>query len=1010
MYAELLCRSNGSFLRGGSKPEELVEQAAELGYKALAIADLNGVYGLAKAYWKAKDHPDLKLIFGAELTLQDTKGRKTGLVLHAQSKEGWSLLCRLITASHAAVEKREPWISWETMAEMVSGSSGRMKLAALPRDAASMDLGLLKDLFGRNLYLPVIRVLDGKDEGREVETRRLSAVFDLRPLACNDVHYHIPGRQALQDILTCIREGVTLEKAGHLLFPNAERHLKSPEDMIKLFRDWPEAVRNGLDAAASCDFSLKDLRYYYPSEWIPQGHTAQSWLEKLAWDGVKSKYPAEKLPQARKQLRHEMDMVGRMAYADYFLTIHDIVAESRRRGILCQGRGSAANSILCYCLGITSIDPLHFGLLFERFLSEERREPPDIDVDFEHDSREKIIQYLYDRYGRDRAAMVAAVIKYRDRSAVGEISKALGRPTRVQRTLRDTDMGKFEPLVQELTEEIWDFPRHLSIHSGGFVLSGPPLIDLVPVEPARMKDRTVVQWDKYDLDYVGLMKVDVLGLGMLTALKKCMDLTGFEDLAKIPDDDPDTYLMIQKADTVGVFQIESRAQMNMLGRLRPEDFYDLVIEVAIVRPGPIVGKMVHPYLRRRKKQDPVTYEHPALKTILKKTLGVPLFQEQIMRIAVELAGFTPGEADELRRAIGAWRSDGRLEGIGGRLMDNLLEKGLSPAFCEQLSKEIQGFAHYGFPESHAASFARLCYASSYLKCHHPAAFACALINSQPMGFYANHTLVDDAKRHGVEVLPVHPNFSGWDCHLEGPNALRLGFRVMEGRGMGEDKVKKLMAEREKRSFEGLDDFAARSGLGPALLRKLALGNAFEDFHISQRDALWRILLMEAFAGNPQNQQMDFFTDLRPDQDLSAGFQPLNLYQVVDEQYKAFGLSTLAHPMEGVRLLFPKLPKNRAENAREARSGCRWSLAGLVIVRQRPETAQGTVFATLEDETGLLDLVIRREAYQACQETLLNHSFLIAQGILQRDRDSVSLLLEKLEGVELAFRSETHNWH
>ena len=1041
-YAELLCRSNFSFLRGASHPEELLERADALGYQALALSDLDGVYGLPKAYWKwkmlaaeasAKGAPSCALIHGAELSLERAEPgsgppRRAGLALLARDRAGWSLLCRLLTASHADKPKGSAGLDWGAFLSMVQAHPGRQGLCCLPR-GEGLGLGLdlesfgtpqapfypsLQSLFGPQLWLPLARHLDGGEAARTQAVRGLCRGYGLRGVAVGDVHYHEAGRRRLQDALACVREGVSLSEAGWLLFPNAERHLKPVGDMAHLFRDWPELLDNNLEAAQGCAFSLAELKYRYPSEWIPPGRTPQSHLEALALAGAGRRFPRGTPPGVAAQLGHELELIGRLGFADYFLTIEELISFARSRGILCQGRGSAANSVTCYCLGITAVDPTEIGLLFERFLSVERAEPPDIDVDFEHERREEVLQHLYERYGRDRAAMVAAVIKYRTRSAIADLSKALGEPVRVGRALRDTDLGVLSKGVQALATEAADFPRHLSIHSGGFVLSQEPLIDQVPVEPARMEKRSIIQWDKYDLDYVGMMKVDVLALGMLSALRRCMDLTGYADLADLPREDVATYEMIQQADTVGVFQIESRAQMNMLGRLKPATFYDLVVEVAIVRPGPIVGQMVHPYLRRRKGEEEVAYEDERLRPILQKTLGVPLFQEQVMRLAVDLAGFSPGEADELRRAIGAWRSDGRLPQVAERLMAGLRRSGLSEGFCQNLLREIKGFAEYGFPESHAASFALLTYASCYLKCRHPAAFTCALINSQPLGFYANHSLVDDLKRHGQRVLPLHPQRSVWDCALE-DGALRLGWRVLEG--LGEAAAERLIRERAREPFRDLEDFVLRCGLKFVLLQSLAMGDAFECFGMAPREALWRLLALRALTvRSATGSQLSLFggraDGLRAAEEAPAGFAPLSEWESISQAYQAFGLSPVAHPMEALRRMLPKLPPGLCREARQARHGQWWRQAGLCIVRQRPGTAKDVVFATLEDESGLLDLVLHPAVYERHRDDFLNNAFFCAEGVLQRDRDSVSMLLKKLKPLdpERMLKVGSHNWH
>jgi error-prone DNA polymerase len=1021
-FAELLCRSNYSFLRGASHPEELVERAAQLGLDTVGIADLDGVYGLPKAYWKAKQQKGLRLASGAQLTLEG----KPGLVLHAKNRQGWGLLCRLLTASHAGKPKGEAGLGWQAFLDaLAAGPKGG--LLALPLDpqilgepggggapsrAEDNDFyGPLKEHFGADLFLPLGRFLDGQDWTRDARANYLSQRFGLPLLATSQPHYHDAARRPLQDVLACTRLNIPLGQAGTRLFSNGERRLKSPDEMALLFGDRPELLAASLEAAQRCGFTLAELRYRYPSEWIPAGETGQSWLEFLTWEGAERRFPQGVPADVKAQVERELALIARLGYADYFLTIWELVDFARSKRILCQGRGSAANSAVCFCLGITSVDPVRTQLLFERFLSVERAEPPDIDVDFEHERREEVIQHLYERYGRDRAAMVAAVISYRSRSALFDVTRALGDGQRAQRSLRDLDFGSQPPLVQSLVAEVKGFPRHLSIHSGGFVLSGEPLVEIVPVEPARMEGRTIIQWDKYDLDYVGLMKVDVLALGMLSALRRGMDLAGYADLADLPAEDPETYAMIQRADTVGVFQIESRAQMSMLGRLKPERFYDLVIQVAIVRPGPIVGQMVHPYLRRRRGLEEVRFEHPKLKPILERTLGVPLFQEQVMRIAIELAGFSGGEADELRRAIGAWRSDGRLSAVLGRLRAGLRAQGLSEAFCEHLEKELHGFAEYGFPESHAASFALLAYASSYLRCRHPAAFTAALINSQPMGFYSTHSLVDDAKLHGTEVRPLDPNSSLWDCTLE-DGALRLGWRVLKGLG-------RPAAEQAiwGRPYEDFDDFVRRSGLSHRLLRALALGGAFKGFGLSRRQALWQLLALQSLVQARKDPQLSLMDSL---QLLDAQGPDLPLPPVwkrMEMDYETFGLSPWLHPMAALRPYWGRSPGLTAAQARAQPHGTQVKVAGMVIVRQRPGTAKNVVFSTLEDETGLLDLVLWLDVYERYRDAFLEHGFLRVWGELQRDGDAISVLVSRLESLPLPgdetpplSLNRAHNWH
>ncbi len=1005
-YAELRCKTNYSFLTGASHPAELMERAQQLGLSALAITDRNGVYGIPKAYAATKKSllPCPKLIVGAEVSLElagpstsSDEVSVSAISLLAQDRAAYGLLCRILTASHAGKPKGEARLTMGEFASLMT-LNGNKSLIAMPLNTIDpqsyphVDISAIKDLFEDRLFIPLVRMLDGWDKRRADTALELARRYNAPIIATNDVHYHVPERRKLQDVAAAIRQGVTLKTAGRQLFSNAERHMKSPAEMTALFRHMPEAIKATLQIAERCTFSPAELRYRYPSEWIPAGETAQSYLQHLAWKGAHWRYPQGIPTQVIRQIEYELKLIGELAFADYFLTIWEIVEFARGRGILCQGRGSAANSAVCYCLGITAIDPTRIDLLFERFMSMERGErgePPDIDVDFEHERREEVIQHIYEKYGRDRAGMVAAVICYRSRSAIREVSKVLGVDLEKAKA-PDSETTREVLLARELAQELYGFPRHLSIHSGGFTLSADPLIETVPIEPARMEGRTIVQWDKDDLDAIGLLKVDILALGMLSAIRKCCDKVGLT-LATIPPEDPKTYHMIQRADTVGVFQIESRAQMNMLGRLQPKTFYDLVIQVAIVRPGPIVGKMVHPYLRRRKGLEPIAIPDPRLVVILGKTLGVPLFQEQVMQIAIKLANFTAGEADELRRAIGAWRSSGSIEKMGQKLMAGMLASGLPPAYVDQTFEWIKGFSEYGFPESHSASFALLAYASSYLKCHHPAEFTCALINSQPMGFYANHTLVDDAKRHGVKVLAVHPNHSDWDCVVHN-GVLQLGLRVVSGLARAEANA--LIAQRGARPFDGLADFLARVRLRPNVLHRLAMGDAFLPFGFDQRHALWEILAHEAltypsptgqlslFAGVPVRHETDMFTQLGQSEAIRA-------------DYGSYHLSTRGHPMTAMRAQLPQLPKLTTAQARQSPNGRVVTFAGLAIVRQRPPTAAGTVFATLEDEDGFLDLILHGDVYKKYQELFATQSFLIARGLIQRDGYSVSMLVRSL---------------
>ncbi|HUP56077.1 MAG TPA: PHP domain-containing protein [Bdellovibrionota bacterium] len=1059
-FAELCARTHYSFLRGASSPQEMVERARELGLRAIGVVDRDGVYGIPKAYDAARGtgtpSGSTRLIVGSELTLgfaQDppaTVGASSArggvatsrrhLRLLAIDRAGYGLMCRLLSTSHmgsttaATREKGDCWLDWAEFLRIIQAYPGAAGLIAMPAapDLSQMPpraelasahqlphwpqplLGQLRELFPSRLYLPIGRFLDGWDKERTRAARELGIPL----VATNEAHMHIPERRILQDVLTATRENLTVDDAGMKLFANAERYLKSPAQMARLFRDLPGALRSTLEIAERCTFSPSELRYRYPSEWIPSGYTAQRYLEELVWKGVKWRYPDGEPARVRELIGKELALIEQLGFADYFLTIWEIVEFAKERKILCQGRGSAANSVVCYVLGITAISPDTIQVLFERFISAERGEPPDIDVDFEHDRREEVIQHIYEKYGRERAGMVAAVITYRERSSRRDVMRALGHDPD-----NATPTAEADPRIPPLVEEIEGFPRHLSIHSGGFTLSADPIIETVPIEPARMEGRTIVQWDKDDLSLIGLLKVDVLALGMLSAMRRTFDYVNSSrevplTIATTPQDDPETYRMIQAADTIGVFQIESRAQMNMLGRLQPRTFYDIVIQVAIVRPGPIQGGMVHPYLRRRRGLESSVSPHPKLEKILARTLGVPLFQEQVMAMAIELAGFTPGESDQLRRAVNAWKSKGSIEKIGKRLMDGLLSSGLSQEYVERIFQQIQGFAEYGFPESHAASFGLLAYVSSYLKAHYPAEFACALINSQPMGFYSTSSLIEDALRHGVDVRPLDPNRSGWDCELEkaltaatevgaraqmqtarakpGSPAIRLGFRVVNGISRAE--VATLLAERARRPFANLPDFLSRTRLKPSVLHRLAMGEAFAQFGLKQRDALWQILGHAAMARDPLalGLQMDLF---------GPKFDPLTRIEAIQSDYQTYGLSLRGHPMQALRARAREVgarevPSMTHLEARRAPDGSRVRVAGMVITRQRPPTAKGTVFATLEDEEGVLDLVLHKDVDERYHDVIRGSRFLVVTGRMQRDANTVTLVVDRVEALDL----------
>ena len=868
--------------------------------------------------------------------------------------------------------------------------------------------------------------------------RRLAQQTGVPLAAANDVHYHCPQRQFLHDVLTAVRHGCTVADLGDRLLANAERHLKSPREMAALFADCPEAVARTVEIADRCTFSLDELRYEYPTELSPPGTTPLEYLTRLTWSGAERRYPRRIPDKVRRLLEHELALIEELHYEAYFLTVWDLVRFARSREILCQGRGSAANSAVCYCLEVTSVDPDCIDVLFERFISRERGEAPDIDVDFEHERREEVLQYLYGKYGRERAGLAATVITYRSRSAFRDVGKALGlsldRVDAIAKSLepataedkyagriRSAGLDPLSPVgrrLNDLVSELLGFPRHLSQHVGGMVLTQGPLCELAPIENAAMADRTVIQWDKDDLDALGLLKVDCLCLGMLTAIRKCFDLverhTGRSlTLATIPPDDADVYGMIQQADTIGVFQIESRAQMSMLPRLRPECFYDLVIEVAIVRPGPIQGDMVHPYLRRRRGEEPVTYPDERIEAVLKKTLGVPLFQEQAMKLSQVAAGFTAGESDQLRRAMAAWRRKGGLEPFRQKLHDGMLANGYEAEFAERLYKQICGFGEYGFPESHAASFALLVYVSAWLKHHYPAAFTASLLNAQPMGFYAPAQLILDARQHGVEVRPVDVNASEWDCTLEGgmrnaecgmwstaiPKSenrnskdssslvLRLGLRMI--RGLSERYAAIIVEQRGEEPYASFADFTRRTRLSNAVLKLLSQADAFGSLNLNRRTALWQSL--------PARRQLALFEDL-PDEEIPAALPALSLQDQVAGDYRSAGLSLRGHPLQFVRDQLERRGIVATADLASLPDDRRYRVAGLVLLRQRPGTAKGITFVTIEDETGPANLIIRQEVWERYRRVAAGATAIVAHGRLQRADSVIHLLVERLEDL------------
>jgi error-prone DNA polymerase len=1003
-YVELKCKSNFSFLTGASHPEELTRTAIGIGLRGLAITDINGLYGMPRSYKESKAYPDFKLVCGAELSFSD----HSPVTFLAKTKAAYALLCRLVTLSKSDKKKGEGSLEFRQFLDFALEHIGHRELIfLLNEDANFLDF---KNYFDGQIYLPLTMYLDGRDQSRVKKAFELNFKFGVPLIASNDVQYHQKTRKLVQDVLISIRENKPLSEIGFKIAPNAERYLKTPAEMRHLYKDWPELLTRTIDIAEMCEFSPSELKYRYPSEWIPREFTAQSYLEHLVWRSAPGRYQSGVTDQVRAQVLHELKLIEELGYADYFLTIYDIVGFAQRNNILCQGRGSAANSVICFILGITAIDPIQMNLLFERFISAERGEPPDIDIDFEHERREEVIQYIYQKYGRDRAAMVSAVVTYRYRSAFREVCKAFGievgtlSARKVEKSFdelaqKHEDPKKLREQIDYFASELQGFPRHLSIHSGGFTLSADPIIDLVPVEAARMSGRSIIQWDKYDLDTLGLIKVDVLSLGMLSCLRKCLALVN-RKLYEIPHDDAKTYEMISRGDTVGVFQIESRAQMNMLGRLQPKNFYDLVIEVAIVRPGPIVGNMIHPYLKRRRGLEKISFPNEKVRKILGKTLGIPLFQEQVMKLAIDLAGFSPGEADQLRKCINAWRSSAPIGVMAQRLKRGMMKSGISEEYADQIFDQIQGFSHYGFPESHAASFALLVYASCYLKAHHPAEFAVSLINSQPMGFYRTDTIVYDALRHDVKVLPVSVMSSGWDCHIESPNVIRLGFRIATG--IAESDVRDFICEREAMGFKSLSDFMKRSRIRKDVLGRIALAGRFDELNWEPRESLWAILEYQNLIGVECGQQMNFFKDTHYLDEMSGEqeakppvFEEMQAFEKIQNDYNAFSLSTHGHPMQEMRKKFARIPKMNSQLIRQTPSLKKISVSGLVLIRQKPPTAKGVCFATMEDEFGFIDLVLWRNIFEEYKDVFLYHCFITITGVVQRDMNTISVLVNRV---------------
>ncbi len=1003
-YAELHALSNFTFLRGASHPEELVSQAAALGYRAIAVTDECSVSGIVRAHVAAKEHA-IQLIVGAEF--ETTCGLR--FVALAQNRRGYAALCRVITAARRSAEKGQ----YRLEQKMLDDGLPDCLLIWLPGDRLRLgdEERWIYDDFRERLWIAVELLADGRQRQRLDGLRKLGRQLGLPLVAAGDVHMHRRSRRILQDTLTAIRQRTTLERAGHLLYPNGERYLRSRETLAEIYPE--DLLSESLRIAGLVDFSLDELRYEYPDEIVPAGETPPTYLRRLVQDGLKRRWPEGASERVVELVEHELKLIAELEYEPYFLTVYDVVRYARSQNILCQGRGSAANSAVCYCLGITEVDPGRIAMLVERFISKERNEPPDIDVDFEHERREEVIQYIYTKYGRQRAALAATVITYRPRSALRDIGKALGlsdlQLSRLSRSIqwwdgncveedriREAGLDPGSPVIKRLlylVGELVGFPRHLSQHVGGFVISNGPMSELVPIENASMPERTVIQWEKNDLEDLGLLKVDVLGLGMLTAIRRSFDLIRAFDgreytLANIPAEDPKVYDMICAADTVGVFQIESRAQMSMLPRLKPRNYYDLVIEVAIVRPGPIQGDMVHPYLRRRDGLEAVTYPSEEVRGVLKRTLGVPIFQEQAMALAIVAAGFTPGEADQLRRAMAAWKRRGGLGPFEEKLINGMRERGYSEEFAQQIFRQIEGFGDYGFPESHSASFALLVYVSCWLKHHTPAAFTCALLNSQPMGFYSPSQLIQDLRRHGVEVRPVDVNKSDWDCSLERTDqnraCLRLGFRLLKG--FKEEAAGRIVEARASGPYLSSQALLERAKLKRRDLDVLASAGALKHIAGHRHAARWQVTGVE--------QPSPLFGSMQRYEPAAMLSKPTEGQDVVAD-YRVTGLSLGRHPLALLRHRLDRNGYRLASELPELVNGQRVCVAGLVVTKQRPGTASGVTFVTIEDETGHVNLVVWKALAQRFRAALLNASLLGIRGELQIEGRVIHVIAREL---------------
>ena len=1030
-YAELNCLTNYSFLQGASHPDELVQRAAELRYNALAITDRNSLAGVVRAHAAAKPL-GLKLLIGTELVLDDA----TRMILLVMDRRGYGRLARLLTLGKRRAPKGECQLKFFDVAQHANGLLASVILNEDQPEVQIARLHRWREVFGDRCSVLASLQHGPHDDHLLNRYQRISNDTRLPLVASNGVLYHDSSRRYLHDVLTAIRSGCTVADLGANRPMNGQQYLKSGDELRSLFRSCPSAIERTVEIAGRCQFSLDELRYEYPEELSPSGETPLTWLTQLTWSGARQRFPDGLPDRVRLLIEHELQLIEQLHYEAYFLTVWDLVRFARSKGILCQGRGSAANSVVCYCLGVTSVDPDRIDVLFERFISQERGEAPDIDVDFEHERREEVLQYLYEKYGRERAGMTAEVISYRPRSAVRDVGKALGlsldrvdslaksveyspqKQEVLAERFRDNGFDTTSPLGRHfvnLVDQLLGFPRHLSQHVGGMVITNGPLCELVPIENAAMLNRTVIEWDKNDLDALGILKVDCLALGMLTAIGKTFEFirrhTGRDlSLATVPAEDPAVYQMLCRAESIGVFQVESRAQMSMLPRLLPRCFYDLVVEVAIVRPGPIQGNMVHPYLRRRSGEEAVTFPSEAVRGVLEKTMGVPIFQEQAMRLAVVAAGFTPGEADQLRRAMGAWRRRGVMEPFRKKLLEGMHERGYDQRFAERVYEQIQGFGEYGFPESHAASFSLLVYASAWLKYYYPAEFTAGLLNSQPLGFYAPAQLVSEARRQQVVIRPIDVNASDWDCTLERvnresttddvcnssvpteyahqkPMALRLGMRMI--RGLRSASVELILNARGAKLFTSQADFAQRTGLSQHEITLLAQADAFRSLETPRRNAVW-----DALPAREASPLYDMIDDSEPDPLLP----PMTPVQEVIADYQTAGLSLRGHPISFLRSQLDRRQVVRAADLLVLEADRKYRVAGLVLLRQRPSTAKGITFMTLEDETGTTNLVIHVNVWERFRPIARHATALVAHGILQRQHDVVHLVVDKMEDM------------